>query len=78
MVGHGAPDGFQSRTNGALENGEVCNLDFPALRFDFENYSKEIKTRLSQWIVPTAKYTSGVLAKYSKTVSSASKGAVTW
>jgi len=35
------------------------------------------KQRLAKWSKPAPRYTRGVLAKYAKTVSSASEGAVT-
>ena len=38
---------------------------------------QEIQNRLAQWEKPVPRYTRGVLAKYAKTVSSASEGAVT-
>ncbi|MDO6746551.1 metallo-beta-lactamase [Gilvimarinus sp. 1_MG-2023] len=37
----------------------------------------EIKARLAKWQAPAPRYTRGVLAKFAKTVSSASEGAVT-
>ena len=37
----------------------------------------EIEKRKQNWHAPEIKYKSGVLAKYAKLVSSASKGAVT-
>ena len=38
---------------------------------------QEMAKRKQQWQPPTPKYTRGLLAKYAKTVSSASTGAVT-
>ena len=78
MAGHVAPEASKGGPIAAVETGDIVTMDIPARRLDVDITPEELKTRLSQWIVPTAKYTSGVLAKYSKTVSSASKGAVTW
>ena len=78
MAGHVAPEASKGGPIAAVENGDIVTMDIPSRRLDVDITPEELKTRLSQWIVPTAKYTSGVLAKYSKTVSSASKGAVTW
>ena len=78
MAGHVAPEASKGGPIAAVETGDIVTMDIPSRRLDVDITSEELKTRLSQWIVPTAKYTSGVLAKYSKTVSSASKGAVTW
>jgi dihydroxy-acid dehydratase len=38
---------------------------------------KELARRRKQWRPPKARYTSGVLAKYTALVSTASRGAVT-
>ena len=78
MAGHVAPEASKGGPIAAIETGDIVTMDIPSRRLDVDITPEELKTRLSQWIVPTAKYTSGVLAKYSKTVSSASKGAVTW
>ena len=78
MAGHVAPEASKGGPIAAVKTGDIVTMDIPSRRLDVDITPEELKTRLSQWIVPTAKYTSGVLAKYSKTVSSASKGAVTW
>ncbi len=78
MAGHVAPEASKGGPIAAVETGDIVTMDIPSRRLDVDITPEELETRLSQWIVPTAKYTSGVLAKYSKTVSSASKGAVTW
>ena len=78
MAGHVSPEASKGGPIAAVETGDIVTMDIPSRRLDVDITPEELKTRLSQWIVPTAKYTSGVLAKYSKTVSSASKGAVTW
>ena len=78
MAGHVAPEASKGGPIAAVETGDIVTMDIPSRRLDVDITPEELKARLSQWIVPTAKYTSGVLAKYSKTVSSASKGAVTW
>jgi dihydroxy-acid dehydratase len=36
-----------------------------------------MKARLQMWSPPAPRYTSGVMAKYAKLVSSASEGAIT-
>ena len=78
MAGHVAPEASKGGPIAAIETGDIVTMDIPSRRLDVDITPEELKARLSQWIVPAAKYTSGVLAKYSKTVSSASKGAVTW
>jgi dihydroxy-acid dehydratase len=52
-------------------------FDVAKRRLDVELTAKEIKARLKKVKQPAPRYTSGVMAKYARHVSSASKGAVT-
>ena len=52
-------------------------FDIPNRRLDVELSDSEIAARLKAWTPPPPKYTSGVMAKYAKLVSSASEGAIT-
>ena len=57
--------------------GEILVLDVEKGGLDAELSEAEIRSRLSKWTPPTPRYTTGVMAKYAKLVSSASEGAVT-
>ncbi len=77
MVGHVAPEAASGGTIALLREGDIITLDIPARRLDVKLTEEELAGRRSVWQPLPAKYTSGVLAKYAKLVSSASEGAVT-
>ena len=77
MAGHVAPEAAKGGPIAALQNGDVIAFDIATRRLDVELSEDEIRARLRQWKPPTPRYTSGVMAKYARHVSSASEGAVT-
>jgi dihydroxy-acid dehydratase len=77
MAGHVAPEAARGGPIAALRNGDVIVFDIAARRLDVELSTDEIKARLSQWTPPPPRYTTGVMAKYARHVSSASEGAIT-
>ena len=77
MAGHVAPEAAKGGPIAAIQNGDLIHLDITARRLDVELSDLEIKSRLAKWTTPTPRYTTGVMAKYAKLVSSASRGAVT-
>ncbi len=77
MAGHVAPEAAKKGPIAALKNGDVIVFDIAKRRLDVELTAKEIKARLAKWKPPVPRYTSGVMAKYARHVSSASEGAVT-
>ena len=77
MVGHVAPEAVKGGPIAALKNGDLITFDIPRRRLDVELTAREIKKRLSKWKPPNPLYKTGVMAKYSRLVSSAAEGAVT-
>jgi len=77
MAGHVAPEAAKGGPIAAVQNGDIINMDIINRRLDVELSDQEIQTRLKTWSPPKPHYTSGVMAKYAKLVSSASQGAVT-
>ncbi|MCI0418756.1 MAG: dihydroxy-acid dehydratase, partial [Acidobacteria bacterium] len=77
MVGHVAPEAAAGGPIAGLCNGDIVVIDIPTRRLDVELAPEEIQRRLSAWREPELRYPSGVFAKYAKSVSSASEGAVT-
>ncbi|MGC2705763.1 MAG: dihydroxy-acid dehydratase, partial [Candidatus Acidiferrales bacterium] len=57
-----------------LRDGDIITLDVLARRLDVK---ANLEERRAQWKPPAPNYTTGVMAKYAKLVSSASQGAVT-
>ena len=77
MAGHVAPEAANGGPIAALCTGDTIVFDVAKRRLDVELSDGEIRSRLSKWTPPSPRYTSGVMAKYAKLVSSASEGAVT-
>ena len=77
MVGHVAPEAAVGGPIGLLQEGDLITLDIPARRLEARLTEEEFAARRANWKPLPPKYTSGVLAKYAKLVSSASEGAVT-
>ena len=77
MAGHVAPEAAKGGPVAAVKDGDSISFDVPNRRLDVNISTEELQSRLGQWTAPPLKYTSGVLAKYAKSVSSASTGAVT-
>ncbi|MEC4680486.1 MAG: dihydroxy-acid dehydratase [Nitrospirota bacterium] len=77
MAGHVAPEAAKGGPIAAVQNGDSIHMDITNRRLDVELSDQEIQSRLAKWTPPKPHYTSGVMAKYAKLVSSASQGAVT-
>jgi len=77
MAGHVAPEAARGGPIAALRNGDIILFDVATRKLNVELSQDDIKSRLSQWKAPTPRYTTGVMAKYARHVSSASEGAVT-
>ncbi len=77
MVGHIAPEAQVGGTIAIVKEGDTIAIDLKKRTIDVEISDKEMKKRIGLWKAPKPQYTRGVLAKYAKLVSSASRGAVT-
>ena len=77
MAGHVAPEAAAGGPIAALRDGDMIRFDIGARRLDAELTDDEIRNRMRDWSPPPARYASGVMAKYARLVSSASRGAVT-
>ena len=77
MAGHVAPEAAKGGPIAAVKNGDTITFDIPKRRLDIALSQKEIVTRLKKVKPPVPRYTSGVMGKYARHVSSASEGAIT-
>ncbi len=77
MVGHVAPEAVRGGPLAALREGDVVVIDVDARELRVELSDDEISARLTDWVAPPPRYTTGVFAKYAALVSSASEGAIT-
>ncbi|WP_130906611.1 dihydroxy-acid dehydratase [Pseudomonas sp. Sample_16] len=77
VVGHITPEAFEGGPIALIENGDKISIDAETRQLTLDVSEAELAERKSRWVRPESKYKRGVLAKYAKTVSSASEGAVT-
>jgi dihydroxy-acid dehydratase len=77
VVGHITPEAFEGGPIALIENGDKITIDAETRQITLDVSEAELAKRKSRWVRPDSKYKRGVLAKYAKTVSSASEGAVT-
>jgi len=76
MAGHVAPEAAKGGPIAALQAGDVIVIDVERRRIDVELSEQDIRARLARWKPPEPRYTTGVMAKYARLVSSAARGAV--
>ena len=76
MVGHVAPEAARGGPIAALQDGDQITIDAGRCGLSVDLTEQDIAARLESWSAPAPRYTRGVLARYAKLVSSASKGAV--
>jgi dihydroxy-acid dehydratase len=60
-----------------VENGDTITIDADSDEITLAITDAEMQKRLSAWVAPEPNVKRGVLAKYAKTVGSASEGALT-
>ena len=77
MAGHVAPEAVRGGPIAAVKNGDTIVFDIGKRQLHLDVSAKDIKARLKKVKQPVPRYTSGVMAKYARHVSSASEGAVT-
>nr|WP_298374751.1 dihydroxy-acid dehydratase [uncultured Halomonas sp.] len=77
VVGHLSPEAFEGGPLALVEDGDEITIDAEADTIDVHIDDQEFERRRANWKQPAPRYTRGVLAKYARTVSSASTGAVT-
>jgi dihydroxy-acid dehydratase len=77
MAGHVAPEAVRGGPIAAVKNGDIVVFDIAKRKLNVELPAKKITARLKKVKVPAPRYTTGVMAKYARHVSSASKGAIT-
>lgn len=77
VVGHITPEAFEGGPIALVENGDRIIIDAETRQITVDVSDAVLAERKSRWVRPESKYKRGVLAKYAKTVSSASEGAVT-
>ena len=77
VVGHVAPEAAVGGPIGLIEEGDSITIDAHERKIQLNIDDAEMQRRKEAWVPPQPRATRGVLAKFAKTVSCASQGAVT-
>ncbi|MEE4355603.1 MAG: dihydroxy-acid dehydratase [Desulfococcaceae bacterium] len=75
-IGHISPEAMQGGPIAIVEEGDMISIDIPGKSIRLKVPDHEIQKRLADWKRPEPKITKGYMARYAKTVSSASQGAI--
>jgi dihydroxy-acid dehydratase len=76
MIGHVSPEAARGGPIALVRDGDVIAIDVDARTLELEVGDDELATRRNGWTQPEPAVSRGVLARYARAVSSASKGAV--
>ena len=77
VVGHITPEAALGGPIALVKNGDGISIDASSRELTLEVSADELSKRKAKWKAPKPNYTRGVLAKYARTVTTASLGAVT-
>jgi dihydroxy-acid dehydratase len=77
VVGHIAPEAAVGGPIALVREGDRITIDAVARSLTLHLTDAEIGARKQEWAPPAPRYQRGVLAKYTRTVSSSSTGAIT-
>ena len=72
-----APEAARGGPIAGLRDGDLIIFNIPGRTLSVELPEGELHARLEQWQEPAPRFRRGVMAKYARSVSSASLGAVT-
>jgi len=77
VVGHVAPEAQEGGLIALVHEGDSITIDAHRQLIQLNVDDAEIVRRRAAWKAPAPRYTKGLLAKYTKLVSTASRGAIT-
>jgi dihydroxy-acid dehydratase len=77
VVGHVAPEAYVGGTIALVHEGDPITIDAHRQLIQLDVDDAELARRRAAWRPPKPRYTRGLLAKYMRLVSTASKGAIT-
>jgi dihydroxy-acid dehydratase len=77
VVGHVAPEAHEGGPIALVKEGDSITIDAKKRLLQLNVPAKELAARKKKWKAPKARYTKGLLAKYMRLVSTASRGAIT-
>ncbi len=76
VVGHVAPEAYAGGLIALVQEGDSITIDAHRLLLQLNVSDDDIARRRATWQPPAPRYTRGVLAKFARNASSASRGAV--
>lgn len=74
-IGHVSPEAYAGGPIALVYEGDIIDIDIDKGSLNLLVSDEELEARRKLWVKPEPKYKTGVLARYSKLVSSADKGA---
>jgi dihydroxy-acid dehydratase len=77
VVGHVAPEAYEGGLIALVNEGDSITIDAGKRLIQLNVSEREIAKRRKAWTAPKPRYKAGVLAKYMRLVSTASRGAIT-
>jgi dihydroxy-acid dehydratase len=75
-IGHISPEAAAGGPIAAIREGDPIAIDIPGKSITLRVPEDEMARRLAEWSAPAPRITRGYMARYAKTVASASRGAV--
>ena len=77
VVGHVAPEAFVGGTIALVKERDSITIDATRRLIQLNVSARELNARRKKWKQPKPRYTSGLMGKYVKLVSTATRGAIT-
>ena len=74
-IGHVSPEAAAGGPIALIREGDIIDIDIEAGTLNVRLSDEELAERRASWQPPAPKYTTGVLSRYAKLVTSADKGA---
>ena len=75
-IGHISPEAAEGGPLAAVREGDIIEIDIPNNSLNVKLTPEELATRLKEWQRPEPRITTGYLARYAASVTSASTGAI--
>lgn len=75
-IGHVSPEAMDGGAIAAIYNGDIITIDIPDGKLNVNLTNQQLEERMDNWKAPEPRIKNGYLARYSKLVSSADRGAI--
>lgn len=75
-IGHVAPEAALGGNIALVKEGDIISIDIPCCKINLLVSDEELNVRRSAWVCPEPKVKTGYLARYTRMVTSAARGAI--